>query len=72
MEPHFIWRDEFILGIDVIDKEHQRLFKIINKLFEYREAGKDAQWTCQEGIKFFKTHALKHFSDEETYMASVH
>lgn len=72
MEPQFIWRDEFILGIDVIDKEHQRLFKIINKLFEYREAGKDAQWTCQEGIKFFKTHALKHFSDEETYMASVH
>ena len=71
MGPQFTWREEFNLGVDVIDKEHQRLFKIINKLFEYREAEKDAQWICQEGIKFFKNHALKHFNDEEAYMASV-
>ena len=71
MDPQFTWRDEFNLGVEVIDKEHQRLFKIINKLYEYREAEKDAQWTCLEGIKFFKSHTLKHFSDEETYMASI-
>lgn len=71
MGPKFTWRDEFLLGVDVIDKEHQRLFKIINKLFDYREAEKDAQWTCQEGIKFFKGHTLKHFIDEEAYMASI-
>ena len=71
MEAQFEWRDEFNIGVDIIDKEHQRLFKIINKLFAMRAEEKDNQWTCQEGIKYFKGHAMKHFADEETYMASI-
>ena len=35
MDTQFVWRDEFKIGVDVIDKEHQRLFKIINKLFAF-------------------------------------
>ena len=65
------WREDFNIGVDVIDREHQRLFKIINKLFTFREEEKDSQWTCQEGIKYFKNHAVKHFADEEAYMASI-
>ena len=65
------WREEFNLGVDILDREHQRLFKIINKLFRFREEEKDSQWTCQEGIKYFKGHAVKHFSDEEAYMTSI-
>lgn len=71
MDTQFEWRDEYDLGIDVIDREHRRLFKIINKLFTFREEEKDSQWTCQEGIKYFKSHAVKHFDDEEAYMASI-
>ena len=71
MEAQFEWREEYNTGVDVIDKEHQRLFKIINKLFRFREEEKDSQWTCQEGIKYFKGHAAKHFADEEAYMASI-
>ena len=71
MDAKFEWREEFNTGVESIDKEHQRLFKIINKLFRFREEEKDSQWTCQEGIKYFKGHAMKHFSDEEAYMASV-
>ena len=71
MEAQFEWREEYNTGVDVIDKEHQRLFKIINKLFRFREEEKDSQWTCQEGIKYFKGHAAKHFTDEESYMASI-
>ena len=26
---------------------------------------------CQEGIKYFKEHALKHFEDEEKYMELI-
>lgn len=26
---------------------------------------------CQESIKYFKDHALKHFTEEEAYMASI-
>ena len=71
METQFEWQDEYNIGIESIDKEHQRIFKIINKLFTFREEEKDSQWTCQEGIKYFKGHAIKHFSDEEAYMASI-
>ena len=71
METQFEWRDEYSIGVDAIDKEHQRLFKIINKLFTFREEEKDSQWTCQEGIKYFRSHAMKHFADEEAYMASI-
>lgn len=71
MDTKFEWRDEFNIGVDIIDKEHQRLFKIINKLFLFKDEGKDDQWTCQEGIKFFKGHAIKHFAEEEAYMESI-
>lgn len=71
MAGKFEWRDEYCIGEKKIDKEHQQLFRIVNRLFEYREQDKDRQWTCQEGIKFFKTHALKHFLEEEGYMASI-
>ena len=71
MDAQLIWRDDFNIGVDIIDKEHQRLFKIINKLFNFKEEEKDNEWICQEGIKFFKGHMLKHFAEEEAYMKSI-
>lgn len=71
MENELVWQEEHNIGVEIIDKEHQRLFKIINKLFTLEEEEKKNQWTCQEGIKYFKAHAMKHFSDEEEYMASI-
>ncbi len=71
MEAQFEWREEYNIGVDSIDQEHQRLFKIINKLFTLKDAGKDGQWACQEGVKYFKGHAMKHFADEEAFMASI-
>ena len=71
MDAHFAWQDQYNIGVEVIDREHQRLFRIINKLFSFQEDDKDSQWTCQEGIKFFKSHTMKHFTDEEAYMASI-
>lgn len=71
METQFAWRKEFSIGVDSIDKEHQRLFKIINKLFAFKDDEATSQWACQEGVKFFKGHAIKHFADEEAYMASI-
>lgn len=65
------WSSDFETGVDVIDKEHRLLFKIINKLFFLKNSGKDSQWTCQEGIKYFKTHAITHFADEEAYMEKI-
>jgi hemerythrin-like metal-binding protein len=71
MEGQLVWKDEYNIGVDIIDREHRRLFKIINKLFRFTDEKGKSQWACQEGIKFFKDHALKHFTEEEEYMASV-
>ena len=56
MATEFVWQDEYNIGVESIDREHQRLFKIINKLFVFREEEKDSQLTCQEGIKFIKSN----------------
>mgnify|MGYP002510114429 CR=1 FL=1 len=71
MESQFEWQEEYNIGVEVIDREHRRLFRIINKLFRFKDEEKDSQWTCQEGIKYFRGHAVKHFADEEEYMASI-
>ena len=71
MENQLKWEERFNIGVEVIDKEHKNLFKIINKLFEFREDEEKSQWACQEGIKFFKSHAVQHFADEESYMRSI-
>lgn len=71
MDTQFEWQEEFEIGVEKIDKEHKRLFQIINKLFAFREKDKNSQWACQEGVKFFKTHAVQHFEDEEAYMESI-
>lgn len=71
MESKLVWKDEYNIGVDIIDKEHRRLFKIINKLLLFTDEEKKSQWACQEGIKYFKEHAMKHFEEEEEYMKSI-
>lgn len=72
MANKFKWYDSYNIGVDSIDREHQQLFKIINKLFAFQEEEIEGRWLCQEGIKFFQSHALKHFGNEEQYMESIH
>ncbi len=71
MNSEYKWLDEYNIGVESLDREHRQLFRIINKLFLLKKEGIDNQWTCEEGIKFFKTYALSHFDTEEKYMASI-
>lgn len=71
MANQVVWNDRYNLGVDVIDKEHKKLFGILNKLFDFGEQETKNRWVCQEAVKYFKNHALKHFDDEESYMLSI-
>lgn len=71
MGNQLIWNKRYDIGVDIIDKEHKKLFNILNKLFDFGQQGDKSQWVCQEAIKYFKDHALQHFIDEEAYMASI-
>ncbi len=67
----FIWQDRYSVGVEIIDREHKKLFSIMNKLLSYGGNDEKSRWAYQEGIKFFKGHAMKHFAEEEVYMASI-
>jgi hemerythrin len=32
--PLFIWKDNYSVGVDRIDRHHRKLFEIVNKLYE--------------------------------------
>lgn len=72
MSNQLVWQDRFNIGVDIIDKEHKKLFSILNKLFSYGKEEEKSRWVCQEAIKYFRDHALQHFADEEDYMKSIH
>ena len=50
MNEQLIWKDEFNIGIKIIDDEHQKLFQIINKLFALEGEDIYSRRSCQEGI----------------------
>ena len=71
MGNQLVWNKRFDIGVDIIDNEHKKLFRTLNKLFVLGEQDEKSQWVCQEAVKYFKNHALQHFTDEENYMASI-
>lgn len=65
------WQDRFNIGVDIVDKAHRQLFATMNRLLGISGGKVKSRWVCQEGIKYLKSHTLKHFAEEEEYMKSV-
>ncbi|MCI8785067.1 MAG: hemerythrin family protein [Eubacterium sp.] len=65
------WNDRFSIGVEIVDHAHQKLFSIVRKLNRLSENSRKNEWTCMEGIKYFKNYAMTHFTQEEAYMRSV-
>lgn len=71
MSNRLSWNKNYEIGVEVIDKEHQKLFRILNKLLALESQELKSRWVCKEAIKYFKDHTLQHFLNEEEYMESV-
>ena len=68
------WNDQFNLGVEIIDRAHQKLFSIVNKLVALSEDPVKQPYACREGIKYFKGYTLKHFAEnicEKLHIASM-
>lgn len=67
------WRDEFCIGVPIVDKAHKGLFSIVHKILAFTRDTDDAkrQRGCEEGLKYFKNYVVEHFDQEEEYMRSV-
>ena len=65
------WNNRFNIGVDSIDNAHRKLFSIVRKLINLSRNENNGKWACAEGIKYFKSYAIEHFTDEENYMKSI-
>ncbi len=72
MGAQLVWNERYNIGVETIDREHKKLFSILNKLFDFGHQEEKSHWVCQEAVKYFREHAIQHFADEEEYMASIH
>lgn len=71
MGNQLVWNKRYDIGVEIIDKEHKKLFRILNKLIDFGQRDMKSQWVCQESVKYFKEHTVAHFLDEEDYMQSI-
>lgn len=71
MESQLTWREQYKIGVQEIDKAHKRLFSIVERLMRLVEEDEKDEHACAEGIKYFKSYAVKHFAQEEAYMQSI-
>ncbi|MEY8339321.1 hemerythrin family protein [Lachnospiraceae bacterium 62-35] len=66
-----VWDDKFNIGVEVVDKAHAKLFRIVGKLLDIPPNAKINQQTYKEGIKYLEAYSMTHFSEEEGYMRSI-
>jgi len=61
------WKDEYSVGVEKIDHQHQHLFEIINKLIE-RPVSSDDSELVSDILTEMINYAREHFSTEEMLM----
>lgn len=58
------WSDDLLTGIDLIDRQHQELFRRLNMFLDACDTGK-ARDELLGLLRFLNDYISKHFADEE-------
>ena len=61
------WKDEYCVGVEKIDQQHQHLFELVNKLIQRPVLDDDTKLVSEILYEMFN-YAKVHFSTEETFM----
>jgi hemerythrin len=61
------WKDEYCVGVEKIDRQHQHLFELINLLIERPVLSDDTELVSQM-LKEMFNYARDHFATEEAFM----
>ncbi len=61
------WCDDYLIDIDVVDKQHKEIFDRARKLNEVCLAD-GGEKNVQEILDFLKNYAIEHFQSEEKFM----
>ncbi len=43
MEDKLVWNKRYEIGVEIIDKEHKKLFRILGRLFDFGQQKKKSQ-----------------------------
>lgn len=67
------WKDDYLLGIEQIDKQHKQLFKIATDIHELirNELIIDKYDRILKLLEELKDYTIFHFNSEEEYMLSI-
>ncbi len=68
-----VWRDEFLLGIEEIDKQHKQLFRIAGDIHTLlkNQLITDKYDQILKLLEELKDYTIFHFASEEEYMRSI-
>lgn len=61
------WNDSFRVNVKTVDSQHQRLFDLINELYENMESS-DSKENIAKAIKDLLDYTVYHFAEEEELM----
>jgi hemerythrin len=64
------WKAEYVLGVPEVDRQHQELFHIINRLRQ-TPAGAPAEHAAKRAIEGLVHYSRYHFSTEEAFMLDI-
>lgn len=67
-------KPEYYIGIDMIDEEHKQLFQYTDEAYEllHNDMIPDKFDAIHDVLMNLRNYMVKHFSDEEEYMESIH
>ena len=70
----FEMKPEYYIGIDMIDEEHKQLFAYADEAYALlqEEFTPDKYDRIDEILRKLRDYTVKHFTDEEEYMESIH
>jgi hemerythrin len=66
----FSWNDDFKIGQEEVDKEHQKLFEIAAKALQHEKHADSKKFIKQIIIELYQ-YMKVHFENEEKYMESI-
>ena len=69
-----LWKDQYELGVPVIDAQHKELFRRVDSFLQVLRS--ENSWDekipeINETLEFMKNYVVEHFRDEEEYQRSI-
>lgn len=64
------WKDEYLTFVDAIDEQHQRLFELINAIYDMMRSGRGNE-AIASALTELTEYTRFHFATEEKFMSET-